>query len=157
MSIESVMPSNHLILCRSLLLLLSIFLSIGVFSNESVLCIRWPKYWNLSFSISPSNEYSKLSSFRMDWLDPLAVQGTLESLLQHHSQFKSISSSALRKPETEFCLPQNLYVEIVISSPPHFDLFEGFCLFLKYLFICLCLVLGEAHRIFDLLCSTWDL
>ena len=85
MSIESVMPSNHLILCRPLLLLPSVFLSIRVFSNESVLCIRWPKYWSFSFSISPSSEYSGLNSFRMDWLDLLAVQGTLKSLLQHHS------------------------------------------------------------------------
>ena len=85
MSIESVMPFNHLILCHPLLLPPSIFLSIRVFSNESVLCIRWPKYWSFSFSISPSNEYSGLISFRMDWLDLLAVQGTLKSLLQHHS------------------------------------------------------------------------
>ena len=86
-SIESVMPSNHLILCHSLLLP-SIFASIRVFSNESVLCIRWPKYW--SFSMSPSNEYSQPTSFRMDWLDLLAVQGTLKSLLQHHSSKASI-------------------------------------------------------------------
>ena len=85
MSIESVIPSNHLILCLPLLPLLSIFPSIRGFSNESVLCIRWPKYWSFSFSISPSNEYSRLTSFRMDWLDLLAVQGTLKSLLQHHS------------------------------------------------------------------------
>ena len=85
MSIESVMPSNHLILCRPLLLLPSIFPSIRVFSNESVLHIRWPKYWSFSFSISPSNEYSGLISFRIDWFDLLVVQGTLESLLQHHS------------------------------------------------------------------------
>ena len=90
MSIESVMPSNHLILCRSLLLLPSIFPSIRVLSNESVLCIRWPKYWSFSFSISPSNEYSGLTSFRMDYLDFLAVQGTLKSLLQHHSSKASI-------------------------------------------------------------------
>ena len=90
MSIEWVMPSNHLILCRPLLLLRSIFPSIRVFSNESVLHIRWPKYWSLSFSISPSNEYSGLISFRMDWLDLLAVQGTLKSLLQHHSSKASI-------------------------------------------------------------------
>ena len=81
MSIESVMPSNHLILCHPLLLPPSIFPSIRVFSNESVLCIRWPKNWSFSFSISPSNEYSGLISFRMDWLDLLAVQGTLKSLL----------------------------------------------------------------------------
>ena len=85
MSIESVMPSNHLILCHSLLLPPSIFPSIRVFSNESVLLIRWPKYWSFSFSISPSSEYSELISLRMDWLDLLAVQGTLKSLLQHHS------------------------------------------------------------------------
>ena len=85
MSIELVMPSNHLILCRPHLLLPSIFPSIRVFSNESVLLIRWPNYWSFNLSISPSNEYSGLISFRMDWLDLLAVQGTLKSLLQHHS------------------------------------------------------------------------
>ena len=85
MSIESVMPSNHLTLFHPLLLLPSIFPSIRVFSNESVLCIRWPKFWSFSFSISPSNEYSELISFRMDWFELLAVQGTLKSLLQHHS------------------------------------------------------------------------
>ena len=91
MSIESVMPTNHLILdCPSLLLPPSIFSSIRVFSNESVLHIRWPKYWSFSISISPSNEYSGLISFRMDWLDLLAVQRTLKSLLQHHSSKASI-------------------------------------------------------------------
>ena len=90
MSIESVMPSNHLILCCPLLLLPSIFPSIRVFSNESVLHIRWPKYWNFSFSISPFNDYSRLISFRMEWLDLLAVQGTLKSLLQHHSSKASV-------------------------------------------------------------------
>ena len=90
MSIESVMPSNHFILCRPLLLLPSIFPSIRVFSNESALCIRWPKYWSFSFSISPSNEYSGLISFRIDRFDLLAVQGTLKSLLQHHSSKASI-------------------------------------------------------------------
>ena len=85
MSIESVMPSNPLILCRPLLFLPSVFASIRVFSNESALHIRWPDYWSFSFSISPSSEYSGLISFRMDWLDLLAVQGTLKSLLQHHS------------------------------------------------------------------------
>ena len=89
-SIESVMPSNHLILCCPLLLLPSILLSIRVFSNESVLHSRWPKYYSFSFSISPSNEYSGLISFRIDWLDLPAVQGTLESLLQHHSPKASI-------------------------------------------------------------------
>ena len=90
MSIESVMPSNHLILCRPLLLLPSIFPSIRVFSNESALHITWTKYWCFSFSISPSSEYSGLISFRIDWLDLLAVQGTLKSLLQHHSSKPSI-------------------------------------------------------------------
>ena len=90
MSIDSVTPSNHLILCRPLLLLPSIFPSIRVFSNESVLHIWWPKYWSFSFSISPSNEYSRLISFRIDWLDLLAVQGTLRNLLQHHSSKASI-------------------------------------------------------------------
>ena len=90
MSTELVIPSNHLILCRSLLLPPSIFPSIRVFSNESVLHIRQPKYWSFSFSISPSNEHPRLISFRMDWLDSLAVQGTLKSLLQHHSSKASI-------------------------------------------------------------------
>ena len=90
MSIESVMPSNHLILCCPLLLLPSIFPGIRVFSNGSVLHCRWPKYWSFSFSISPSNEYSRLISFRIDWLDLLAVQGSLKSLLQHHSSKASI-------------------------------------------------------------------
>ena len=90
MSIELVMPSNHLILFRLLLPLPSIFPRIRVFSNESVLCIRWPKSWSFGFSISPSNEYSGLTSFRMDWLDLLAVQGTVKSLLQHHSSKASI-------------------------------------------------------------------
>ena len=90
MSIKSVMPSNHLILCHPLLFLPSIFSSIRVFPNESVLHIRWPKYWSFSFSISPSHEHSGLIFFRMDWLDLLAVQGTLNSLLQHHSSKASI-------------------------------------------------------------------
>ena len=93
MSIESVMPSNHLILSHPLLLLPSIFPSMGVFSNESVLCIRWPKYWSFSFSVSPSNEYPGLISFRIDWFDILAVQGTQES--SPTPQFKSINSLAL--------------------------------------------------------------
>ena len=90
MSIVSVMPSNHLIIYRPLLLLPSIFPSIRVFSNESALHIRWPKYWNFSYNISPSNEHTGVISFRMDWLDLLAVQGTLKSLLQHHSSKASI-------------------------------------------------------------------
>ena len=104
MSIESVMPSNHLILCHPLLLP-SIFPSIRVFSSESVLRIRWPRYWSFSFSISPSNEYSGLISFRMDWLDLLAVQGTLKSLLQHHSLKASVS----RCSAMFLCLHKNIY------------------------------------------------
>ena len=90
MSIELLMPSNHLILCHPPLLLPSIFPSIRVFSNESALCIRWPEYWSFSFSISPSNEHPGLISFKMDWVDLLAVQGTLKSLLQNHSSKASI-------------------------------------------------------------------
>ena len=90
MSIDSATPSNHLILCHPLFLLPSIFPSIRVFSNESALCIRWPEYWSLSFNISPCNEHPGLISFKMDWLDFLAVQGTLKSLLQHHSSKASI-------------------------------------------------------------------
>ena len=98
MSIESVMPYNHLILCRPLFLLPSIFPSIRVFSNESALHIRWPKYWSFSFNISPTNEHPRLVSFRMDWSDLLAVQWTLKSLLQHHSSKASILSS---KPSSQ--------------------------------------------------------
>ena len=104
MSIESVMPSNCLILCHRLLLLPSIFPNIRVFSNESVLHIRWPKYWSFSYSISPSNEYSGLILFRMDWLDLLAVQGTLKSLLQHHSSKASI-------------LPRSAFFIVQLSHP----------------------------------------
>ena len=93
MSIESMMPSNHFTLCRPILLLPSVFPSIRVFFRELALRIRWPKYWSFSFSVSPSNEYSELISFRMDWLDLLAVQGTLKSLFQHHSSKASILSS----------------------------------------------------------------
>ena len=94
-SIELMMPSNHLIFCHPLLLPPAIFPSIRVFSNESVLCIRWPKYWSFSFSISPSDEYSGLISFRMDWLDLLAVQGTLKSFLQYHSSKASFFGTQL--------------------------------------------------------------
>ena len=97
-SIESVMPSNHLIISHQLLLLQSIFPSTRVFSNESALPIRWPKYWSFSFSISPSNEHPGLITFRMDWLDLLAVQGTLKSLLQHHSS-KASKNNKAEKPE----------------------------------------------------------
>ena len=90
MSIESVMPSNHLIFCHPILLLPSIFPSIRVFSNESTLSIKWPKYWSFRFSISPSSEYSGLISFRIDWFDPFAIQGALKSLLQHHSSKASV-------------------------------------------------------------------
>ena len=90
LSIESVMPSSHLVLCHPLFLLLSIFLSIRVFSNESALCIRWPNYWSFSFNISPSSEHPGLISFRMNWLDLLAVQGTLKSLLQRYSSKASV-------------------------------------------------------------------
>ena len=99
MSIESVMPSNHLILCRPLLLLPSIFPSIRVFSNESALRIRWPNYWSFSFNINPSNEHPGLTSFRMDWLDVLAVQGTHKSLLQHHgSKYQFFGAQFLYSP-----------------------------------------------------------
>ena len=101
MSIESVIPSNHLNLCHHLLLLPSIFPSIRVFSNESVLHIRWPKFWSFSFNISPSNEYSGLISFRMDWFDLFAVQGTFKSLLQHHSSEASILQCTKVKSESE--------------------------------------------------------
>ena len=90
MSIETVMPSNHLILCHPLLLLPSVFPSIRAFSNESAHCIRWPKYWSFSFSVCPSNEHPGVISFKMDWFDLLAVQGTLKSLLQHHSSKASV-------------------------------------------------------------------
>ena len=100
MSFESVIPSDHLILCRPLLLLPSVFPSIRGFSNESTLCTRWPNYWSFSFSISPSNEYSGLISFRIDWFDLLGVQGTLKDLLQHNSSKASISQCSA------FCMAQ---------------------------------------------------
>ena len=125
MFIESVMPSNHLILCRPLLLLSSIFPSIRVFSSESLLHIRWPKYWSFSFSISPSNEYSALISFRMDWLDFLALQGTLES--SSTPQFKSINSSAL----------SSALIPVFIRIPKNF-LKIGYCSLRKYKTTALC-------------------
>ena len=109
------MPFSHLIFCRPLLLLPSIFPSIRVFSNESVLHIRWPKYWSFRFSISPSNEYPGLISFRMDWLDLLAVQGTLKRFLQH-SQFKSINSSALSFPYGPTLTSMHILCDFAISS-----------------------------------------
>ena len=106
MSIESVMPSNHLILCQPLLLLLSILPSIRVFSNESALCIRWPKFWSFSFNISPSDEYSGLVSFRIDWFDFPAVQGTFKSLLQHHN-----SKALILQPSVFFMIElSHLYI-----------------------------------------------
>ena len=129
MSIESVMPSNHCILSYRLILLSSLFSNIRVFSNESVLHIGWPKYWNFSFSISPSNVYSGLISFRMDWLDLLAVHGTLKSLLQHHSSKASI---LLRSPlwanssihiwllgKTQLWLDGLLYVPAILNNVSH--------------------------------------
>ena len=112
LSINSVMPSNNLILCRPLLLLPAIPLRIRVFSNESALCIRWPKYWSFSFNISPSNEYSGLISFRMDWLDILAVQGILKSLLQHHSSKASILLSTFFIVQLSH--PYMMYVHVVV-------------------------------------------
>jgi len=124
MSIVSVMPSNHLILCRPLLFLPSIFPNIRVFSNESALCIRWPKYWSFSFNISPSNEHPGLISFRMDWLNLLAVQGTLKSLLPI-PQFISINSSVLsflyNPPLTSICIRSDQISRSVMSDSlrPH--------------------------------------
>ena len=114
MSIESVMPSNHLILCHSLLLLSSIFPSIRVFSNDSVLCIRWSKYWSFSFNISPSNEYSGLISFRVDWLDLLVVQVTLKSLLQHTVQKHQFFSTQL---SFLFFLQHSAFFSVQFSHP----------------------------------------
>ena len=129
MSIKSVMPYSHLILCRPLLLLPSIFPSIRVFSNESVLCIRWPKYWSFSFSISPSNECSGLFSFRIIWFDLLGVQGTLKSLLQHHSSKASIlwcsaffivqlSHSYMTTEKKNIALTGWTFVSYLINSTP---------------------------------------
>ena len=115
MSIESVMPSNHLVLCHPLLLLPSVFPSTRVFSNESALHIRWPKYWSFSFSIGPSNEYSGLISFRIDWLDLLAVQGTLKSLLWHHSSKASILCCSA------FFMVQLSHLYIITGENHHFD------------------------------------
>ena len=111
MSIESVMPSNHLILCRPLLLLLLIFPSIRVFSNKSVLHIRWPKFWSFSLNISPSNEYLGLIFFRIDWLDLLSVQGTLKSFLQHHSSKASVLQCSV------FFIWSNTYIHTRLEKP----------------------------------------
>ena len=116
MSIESVMSINHLILCRRLLLLPSIFPSFRVFSNELLLCIRRPKYWSFSFSISPSNEYSGLISFKMNWLDLLAVQGTLKSLLQYHKSITSLVLSFLYRPTlTSYYFFFNTPIEMIFQ------------------------------------------
>ena len=122
MSIESVMPSNSLILCHPFLLLPSIFPSIRVFSSESVLCIRWPKYWSFRFSISPSNVYSGLISFRMDWLDLLAVQGTLKNLLQHHSYQLSHQDGPQPYKHYKYITVYHIYV----TFPPLIT-FWGYC------------------------------
>ena len=117
MSIELVMPSNHLILCRPLFLLPLIFPSIRVFSNESVLCVRWPKYWSFSFNISPANEYSGLISFWMDWVDLLAVQETLKNLLQHHSSKASIlQCSAFFIVQLSYCAINFRALNITLKS-----------------------------------------
>ena len=126
MSIESVMLSRHLILCRPLLLLPSSFPSIRVFSNESILCIRWPKYWNFIFSINPSNEHSGLISFTIDWLDLLAVQGTLRSLLQTSPQCKSITSLVLSFLYSSTFTPIHDYWKI--HSFEYMDLVDKVCL-----------------------------
>ena len=131
MSIESVMPSNHLILCFLLLLLPSIFPNIKVFSNESTICIRWPNYWSFSFNISPSNEHPGLISFRRDWLDLLAVQGTLKSLRQHHSSKASILRHSayftvqLSHPYTttgKTILNKNKFLREIVNSLIYFPL-----------------------------------
>ena len=137
MSIESVMPSNHLILCHPLLFLPSIFPSIRVFSNESALHIRWPKYWSFSFNISPSNEHPGLISFRMDWLDLLAIQGTRKSLFQHHSSKASILrrsaffivqlSNPYMTTGKTIALTRQTFVDKVVSP-----LFNTLSLHLKY-------------------------
>ena len=117
MSIESVMPSNHFILCRPLLLLPSIFPNIRVFANESALCIGWPKYWSFSLNISPSNEYPGLISFRMDWLDLLVVQGTLKSLLQHHSSKVSILQHSAYFSSKASILQHSAFFIVQLSHP----------------------------------------
>ena len=130
-SIELVMPSNHLILCRPLLLLPSIFPSIKVFSNESVICIRWPKYWNFSFSISPSNEYSGLITFRIDWFNLLEVQGTLKSLLQHCSSKASVSLQTSLKFLVIFFFLVAVFIWDLVLQPrikPIVPAVESWCL-----------------------------
>ena len=133
MSIESVMPSSHLILCHPLLLLPPIPPSIRVFSNESTLCMRWPKYWSFSFSISPSNEHPGLISLRMDWLDLLVVQGTVKSLLQHHSSKASIlrhSRSGEYKPGFPQPMIQPLFLLVRRASSPSLYFISGVHIYL---------------------------
>ena len=138
-SIESVMPSNHLILCGPLLLPPSIFPSVRVFSNESVLCIRRPKYWSFGFSISPSNEHSGLISFKMDWLDLLAVQGTLKSLLQHHNSKASILQCSVffmvqfSHPYVTTGKSVALICTLVFFSFPFLSSFLHYCIYLSNL------------------------
>jgi len=138
------MPSNHLILCRPHLLLLSIFPSIRVFSNESALCIRWPKYWSFSFSISPSNKHPGLISFRMDWLDLLAVQGTLKSLLQHHkskaSNYIDISFGGCHSPHLYHLYPAAAQLSILTCQ----------CFLTAFLFLSWFLPLPLAHELCSL-------
>ena len=128
MSIESVMPSNHLILCHPLLLLPSIFPSTRIFSNVSALCIRWPKFWSFSFSISPSSEYSGLISFRIDWFDLLAVQATLKSLFQPTPQFKHINSLALSLPYGP------AHIHMWLLQKPYLWLYDSYYCFNQNLF-----------------------
>ena len=137
MSIELVMPSNHLILCSPLLLLPSLFPSIRVFSNESALCIRWPKYWSFSFSISPSSEHSGLISFKIDWFDLLAVQGILKSLFQHHDSKASIlrCSASFMARGTHICFFPNQCCHSLDKFPEsrqldHREIFKGISILL---------------------------
>ena len=143
MSVESVMTSNHLILCHPLLLLPSIFPSIRVFSYELALCIRWPKYWSFSFSISPSNEYSGLISFRIDWFDLLSVQGTLKSLLQHHS-----SKASILQPSAFFIVQlSHLYVTTGNTIALTIWTFVGKVMFLFFNTLCLSLLFVQGASV----------
>ena len=150
-SIKSVMPSSHLIFCLPLLLLPPIPPSIRVFSNESTLCIKWPKYWSFSFSISHSNEYSGLISFRMDWLDPLAVQGTLKSLLQYHSSKASIPLQYSGLENSMDCIVHGVAKSWTRLSDFHFHHLMYYTIYFKkyiYLFFWFQQVLFVAYRIF---------
>ena len=131
--IELMMSSNHLILCHPLLLLPSIFPSIRIFSKESVLHIRWPKYWSFSFNISPSNEYSGLTSFRIDWLDLVAVQGTLKSLLQHHADGSGIKLNTMSflHSWTSVLYILSQLIQAVVTKYPRLGALPNECLFLR--------------------------